>query len=61
MLKLLSFILLGTLLLAACSPNTDGKAPLEKQRNVLQDAKKVDGAQRQETEKQQQETEKQTQ
>jgi uncharacterized membrane protein YgcG len=54
-------IVLAALLLAACGPGKDNKPMLEKDRQTLDAAKKLDSKQRQETEKQQQEVEKQAQ
>lgn len=60
-MKLSNGILLGTLLLAACGPSNDNKPIMQQQRDALNKAKKVDGAQQQEAQKQQQEADKQTQ
>lgn len=61
-MKLSYGILLATLFLAACGPDSNsGKAPLEQQRNTLNKAKEVDALQQQEAQKQKQEMEKQTQ
>ncbi len=61
MMKLSSGILLATLMLAACGPSNDSKPMLEKERQTLDKAKKLDNAQQQEAQKQQQEADKQTQ
>ena len=61
-MKLSYGILLATLLLAACGPDSNSsKAPLEQQRNTLNKAKEVDALQQQEAKKEQKEMEKQTQ
>jgi len=60
-MKLSNGILLGTLLLAACSPSNDNKPLLEQQRATLNKAKQVDSTQQQEAQKQQQEADKQSQ
>lgn len=61
MVKSSKAVLLGTLLLAACGPSNDNKPMLEKERQTLEQAKKLDGAQQQQAEKQRQEAEKQAQ
>jgi len=60
MKKLFSGILLGTLLLAGCGPSNDQKPVMEKERQTLEKAKKIDALQ-QEAQKQQQEADKQAQ
>ena len=54
-------ILLAALLLAACGPGQDKKPVLEKERQTLETAKKIDATQQKEAEKQLQEADKQTQ
>ncbi len=56
-MKLASGILLAVLA-AGCSPNNDNKPIVEQQREALNKAKKVDGLQQQEAQKQQQEADK---
>ncbi len=55
-----SVILLATLLLAACGQGND-KPMLDKERQTLEQAKKLDAQQQQQAEKQKQEADKQTQ
>lgn len=54
-------ILLATLLLAACGPGNDNKPILDKERQTLDQAKKLDAQQQQQAEKQKQEADKQAQ
>ena len=54
-------VLLATLLLAACGPSNDSKPILDKERQTLDTAKKLDNKQQQEAEKQRQEADKQSQ
>ncbi len=56
-----TIILLATLLLAACGQGKDNKPMLDKERQTLDQAKKLDAQQLQQAEKQKQEAEKQTQ
>jgi len=61
MRKLSSAILLATLLLSACGPSNDNRPMLDKERDTLNKAKKVDSLQQQEAQKQKQEADQQTQ
>ncbi len=54
-------ILLATLLLAACGQGHDSKPMLDKERQTLDQAKKLDAQQLQQADKQKQEAEKQSQ
>ncbi len=54
-------ILLATLLLAACGHGNDSKPMLDKERQTLEQAKKIDAQQLQQADKQKQEAEKQSQ
>ncbi len=54
-------ILLVALLLTACGQGNDSKPMLDKERQTLDQAKKLDAQQQQQAEKQKQEAEKQTQ
>ncbi len=54
-------ILLATLLLAACGQGNDSKPMLDKERQTLEQAKKIDAQQLQQADKQKQEAEKQSQ
>lgn len=54
-------ILLATLLLAACGQGNDSKPMLDKERQTLDQAKKLDAQQLQQADKQKQEAEKQSQ
>ncbi len=56
-----SLILLATLLLAACGQGNDSKPMLDKERQTLEQAKKIDAQQLQQADKQKQEAEKQSQ
>ncbi len=60
-MKLSYGILLGTLALAACGQGQDNKPVLEKERQTLEQAKKVDNVQQQNAQQQQQATDQQTQ
>jgi uncharacterized lipoprotein YmbA len=60
-MKKLFGMLMAALLLAACGPGKDNKPMLEKERQTLETAKKLDNKQQQDTEKQRQEMDKQTQ
>lgn len=60
-MKLSHAILLSTLALAACGKGEDNKPILEKDRQTLEQARKVDGAQQQNTQQQNQAVEQQTQ
>lgn len=54
-------ILLSALVLAACGKGGDNKPILEKDRQTLEQAKKVDGVQQQNTQQQNQAVDQQTQ
>ncbi len=54
-------ILLCAMLLAACNPGGDKKAPMEQERATLEQARQVDGALQRQSQQQQQETDKQAQ
>lgn len=54
-------ILLATLLLAACGQSNDSKPMLDKERQTLEQARKLDAQQQQQAEKQKQELDKQAQ
>ncbi len=60
-MKLSYGILLGTLALAACGQGHDNKPVLEKERQTLEQAKKVANVQQQGAQQQQQATDQQTQ
>ncbi len=54
-------IVLGTLVLAACGQGHDNKPVLEKERQTLDQAKKIDNLQQQNAQQQQQAADQQTQ
>lgn len=54
-------IMLSAVLLVACGPGNDTKPILDKERQTLDKAKKIDAQQLQEADKQKQEADKQTQ
>lgn len=60
-MKLSHVILLGTLALAACGKGSDNKPILEKDRQTLEQAKKLDALQQQNAQQQRQAVEQQTQ
>jgi hypothetical protein len=60
-MKLSHVILLGTLALAACGKGQDNKPILEKDRQTLEQAKKVDSVEQQNTQQQNQAVDQQTQ
>jgi len=60
-MKILFGMLMAVLMLAACGPGNDNKPILEKERQTLDTAKKLNDKQQQDAEKQRQEADKQTQ